>query len=347
MMLHVAESLSEEHHVVVASHGRGAYIADPAHRLSHDPYDDPGLYGSPTPLGVPYRLPGERFERVALDAAADVVDLAPTLAIDVVAVHDDPTLASSLTIPVVFIAHSMPRTWGARHPERLRASLTASAGLAATSRFLAETLSLRSLRDDVSHLPLYAPPAMLNTPLLHSPSPRVLVASRLAADSGIVDICALWRRHLPAASLLVTDFPDPEAPRKEADEVRAFVRSTPSASLLPAWRDQASGARMYASASILAVCPIDDAPPLASVLEARAAGCRVVGFSHPALEEVSGASALLVARGDHRSLHLALKAAFEEDSLEARSFERQAVELSHPLSNTVAVYEDLLFQASR
>lgn len=348
IMLHVAEALSEDHHVVVASVGRGSYIADPAFRLEHNPLEDYGLYGAPAPLGNVYRLPGENFERVALDAAGDITDLAPSLAIDVVAVHDDPTLASMLAIPVVFIAHSSPRFWGLRHPERLRASLAASAGLAATSRHLCDTLSMRSLRDDVAYLPLFAPPAALDTPLVTPPHPTVLMASRLSADSGVLDLCALWRRHAPSPSeLLVVDFEDPSMPTSEVEEIKAFVRSTPMATLYPSWAAPSVGSAVYASSTVLAVCALDDAPSSLAVLEARAAGCRVVGFSHPALEEVAGESALLVSRGDHRSLYLAISKALEEDALSQRKAERDSVALSHPLSRTVGVYEDLVASAAR
>lgn len=348
LLLHVATSLAEDHHVTVVSCGRGAYIADLDHRRRVDPLDDPGLYGRPTPLGVPYRVADEPFERVALSSTADVVDVVSALAADVVAVHDDPSLAVDLTVPVVFIAHSSPRLWSHTHPERTHAALAAASALGATSKFLAAHLSLRSLRDDVAHVPLFAPPTFLDAPLAPEHLNRVVLASRLTAASGVVDMCALWRRHHPApCELTVVDFPDWDAPRREADEVRAFVRSTPAARLLHPWRQASDGAALFSSAPILAACPLDDEPSLSVVLEARAAGCRVVGFAHPALVEVAGSDALLVPRGDHRALFEAIETALEETTFESRLRQRTAVAVSHPLELTVSTYEALLVAATR
>ena len=346
-ILAVADTLAREHHVTVVSCGRGAYIANPQHRLNIDPLDDPGLYGQATPLGVAYRVGSERFDRVAVSATADVPDVALALHADVVVAHDDPLLAIDVALPVVFVAHSSPRFWGLAHPERIEAALSAASAIGATSRFLASQVALRSLRDDVTHIPLFAPDTYLDVPLLEPHLPRVLFASRLMASSGLVDLCALWRRQAPDAELAIVDFPSWDAPRRESDELRSFARSTPNTRLIEPWRAQADGAKVFASSPVLACCPIDDEPSLAVVLEARAAGCRIVGFSHPALDEAAGPAALLVPRGDHRALKEAIKEALRTATFESRQRERDSVSLSHPLSNTVAAYEALIQEATR
>lgn len=347
LLLEWAAALAEEHDVIVVSHGRGAYIADMEHRLRVDPLDDSGPYNRPPTLGSSYRLPGESFERVAVDAAADVVDVAASLGVDVVSLHDDPTLAVDLALPCVFTAHTTPVRWSNQHPERVEAALSVVSVVSATSAFLADRVRVRSGRDDVALLPLFAPPAFLSAPFADVARRSVISTSRLDPESGVVDLCALWRRHAPAGTeLLVADFPEWDAPRRDVDAVRSFVRSTRAARLVGPWRDRRDVAVQLAAASVFACCDVGDDPGLISVLEARAAGCRVVGFAHPAFIANAGSQAIVAPRGDHRSLAAAIDEALATP-VTMRQAIRDEVALNMPLSRSVAFLESLLAQAAR
>jgi glycosyltransferase involved in cell wall biosynthesis len=113
------------------------------------------------------------------------------------------------------------------------------------------------------------------------------------------------------------------------------------------WISQSQGAAVLQKTAVVAACPVDDEPSPFGVLEARAAGCRVVGFTHPAIDVVAGQDALLVPRGDHRALTEALSVAVSQDSTELRSHIQRDVEAAYPLARTASFYEGLLHQACR
>lgn len=348
VMLNLAHALSVDHDVFLASCGTGAYIADPIYRQTIDPLADNGLYALPTPYGVPYRLAGEPFERVALGSAADAPEVVMSVGIDVVSVHDDPSLALDSPAPVLFAAHSLPARWVEPHPERTAAALSCASAITAFSPYIADHVAVRCGRDDVATTPLFAPPLLLNTaPEIARPR-QILVASRLTSSSGVIDLCALWRRHpIQDCTLSIVDFPALDTSRREVEEVRGFIRSTPGVTLLRPWISQAQGAEVLRKIAVVAACPVDDEPSPFGVLEARAAGCRVVGFKHPAIDDVAGQDALLVPRGDHRALTEALSLAVSQDSTELRARTQRDVEAAYPLARTAAFYEGLLHQACR
>jgi len=348
VILNLAHALSLDHEVFVASCGTGAYIADHFHRQNVDPLADSGLYALPTPYGVPYRVAGEPFERVALSSAADAPDVVASIGIDVVSAHDDPSLALDSPAPVLFTAHSLPSRWVEFHPERTAAALSCAAAITAFSPYVADHVAMRSARDDVAVTPLFAPPLLLNTPPQSATPRRVLVASRLTSSAGVIDLCALWRRHaVQGCTLSVVDFPALDASRRDVEEIRSFVRTTPGVTLIKPWISQLQGAAVLRETAVVAACPVDDNPSPFGVLEARAAGCRVVGFEHPVIDEVAGTEALLVPRGDHRALAAALATAIKEDSPVLRTAIQRNAEAAYPLAHTVAFYEGLLHQACR
>lgn len=347
LLLEWATVLAEDHEVILVSHGRGAYISNMEHRRLIDPLDDSGPYGRPPLLGECYRLDGEPFERAAVDAAADIVDLAAYCGVDVVSLHDDPTLAADLALPCLFTAHTAPNHWGSAHPERAEAALSVASVISATSPFLASKVAVRSGRDDVATLPLFAPTAFLAEPLPTTSIRRVITTSRLDPESGVVDLCALWRRHAPeSAELWVADFPHWDATRRDIDAVRSFVRTTRAARLVGPWRERQLLAADLASSPVYASCEVGDDPSMIGVLEARAAGCRVVGFTHPALIEIAGSHALLAPRGDHKALAEAISLALETTPQQRLEI-REEVKMSHPLHTSAAFLESLLAQAAR
>lgn len=225
----------------------------------------------------------------AVGTLAGVHRLAAELEVDLLSVHNTPSLAVGAPVPTVVTLHNAPPAWiwPRSAPAQSLAGLAAACGVSAVSRFLADRAT-HAVGGEVTVVTPFADDAFFAATLPASRNPVVLFAGRLVRRKGaglLPEIARLVRTREPEAEVMATAFDHPLIPDPDVAPLVAELSAAPGVRLVPGLRRSSDLASLYASARVLVVPSMaEEAFGLVSV-ESQACGTFPVVFADGGLPE--------------------------------------------------------------